>query len=185
MLAILVMLAACGGSDAEGSADPVVGSTITEAGDAGEAVEGSAPLAVAVAGFEGIEVYDGLTREHVDAPNYDLSPPPGGDHLGQWAPCRFYDEPVPDGNMVHSLEHGAVWIAYDPVLDDASVAAIAAAVDGDPYVAASPYPGVDSPVVMVAWGLRLRLDAVDDARFGAFVDEFAQGPQTPEPGVAC
>ena len=47
---------------------------------------------------------------------YTHSPPFGGAHDYSWAACNgvVYPEPVRSENMVHSLEHGAVWIAYNP-----------------------------------------------------------------------
>ena len=43
-------------------------------------------------------------------------PPVGGPHDGEWANCNgvVYTTAVRDENMVHTLEHGAVWITYDP-----------------------------------------------------------------------
>ncbi len=35
------------------------------------------------------------------------------------APCvrvGVYQDPIADGNAIHSLEHGIVWIAYNPAL---------------------------------------------------------------------
>ena len=48
--------------------------------------------------------------------DYDMYPPVGGPHDGFWAACDgvVYSKPVRDENMVHTLEHGAVWIAYNP-----------------------------------------------------------------------
>jgi hypothetical protein len=43
-------------------------------------------------------------------------PPAGGPHNPSWQNCGFYDELVRDENAVHSLEHGAVWITYQPDL---------------------------------------------------------------------
>ena len=42
-----------------------------------------------------------------------------------------------------------------------------------------------SPVVATAWGRQLAQDSVDLPRLSAFVDTFAQGPQTPELGAPC
>ena len=40
----------------------------------------------------------------------------GGDHFARWLACDVYDEEVPAELAVHSLEHGAVWVTYDPEL---------------------------------------------------------------------
>jgi hypothetical protein len=49
----------------------------------------------------------------------------------------------------------------------------------------SPYPGLPAPVVASAWGKQLKLTGADDPRLAAFIREYRQGPQTPEPGAAC
>ncbi|NDH75568.1 MAG: DUF3105 domain-containing protein, partial [Actinobacteria bacterium] len=45
---------------------------------------------------------------------YEMRPPASGDHFPTWQNCGFYTEPIRDETAVHSLEHGAIWIAYDP-----------------------------------------------------------------------
>ena len=47
---------------------------------------------------------------------YDRFPPVGGPHDGTWADCNgvVYDTAVRNENMVHTLEHGAIWITYNP-----------------------------------------------------------------------
>ncbi len=44
---------------------------------------------------------------------YNFNPPTSGDHYDQWITKGVYDTPRPDGNLVHSLEHGYVIIWYD------------------------------------------------------------------------
>ena len=58
-------------------------------------------------------------RSHVQTEvDYKDIPPVGGNHHPVWLSCNgdIYDEPVVDENAVHSLEHGAVWITYQPEL---------------------------------------------------------------------
>ncbi len=50
---------------------------------------------------------------------------------------------------------------------------------------ASPYEGLESPVVASAWGKQLRLEGADDPDLESFIQSYFQGPQTPEPGAAC
>ena len=47
---------------------------------------------------------------------YTKAPPDGGRHDQVWANCAgtVYPDAVRNEHMVHALEHGAVWIAYNP-----------------------------------------------------------------------
>jgi hypothetical protein len=102
-----------------------------------------------------------------------------------WVNCGFYLDPVPDEMAVHSLEHGAVWIAYQPDIPATERDQLRRAIEGHDYVLASPYPGLETRYVLLAWGYRLRLDALDDERVAEFLTAFEQGPQTPEPRAPC
>ncbi len=128
-----------------------------------------------------------LVRDHKDElhiPFGDL-PPDGGVHNSVWQNCRAYDKPVRTENAVHSLEHGAVWITYQPDLPSNQVAILDRFAGPSQYVLVSPFPGLRSPVVLTAWGYQLEVDSADDARVKSFIQTFAQGPQTPEPGASC
>ncbi|CAM3981263.1 DUF3105 domain-containing protein [Kibdelosporangium persicum] len=140
----------------------------------------------------GIEIKAYNDPQHVRAPQrvaYDESPPFGGTHDASWAACTgvVYTKPVRNENMVHALEHGAVWIAYNPeTLPAAGVEALAKRVTGVPYMVMSPYPGLDKPVSLQSWGHRLKLDDPADPRVEAFVSALKQNRYThPEPGAPC
>ncbi len=136
--------------------------------------------------IEGVEEFDGLSAEHVDIDvDYPESPPVGGDHNPIWLDCGVYPEPVPEENVVHSLEHGAVWLTYQPDLDEGQVSTLEDFGGDYDYTVVSPYEEQESPVVATAWGLQLELDSADDPRLAAFVEKYVQGPQTPEPGASC
>lgn len=130
--------------------------------------------------------------QHVEAPQrvaYDQSPPFGGSHDASWAACNgvVYTKAVRNENMVHALEHGAVWIAYNPdKVSEADVQALAKKVKGEPYMLMSPYPGLDRPVSLQSWGHRLKLDEASDPRVDEFIDALKQNKYTyPEPGATC
>ncbi len=125
------------------------------------------------------------TPEHTTDPiTYAQTPPVGGNHNPVWLNCGIYDAPVPNENAVHALEHGAVWVTYDPTLSADDVQKLRAQMPSS-YVILSPYEGLPSPVVASAWGVQLQLDGVDDPRLKTFIDVYRQGSQTPEPGAAC
>jgi hypothetical protein len=112
-------------------------------------------------------------------------PPVGGIHSPEWQNCGIYDEPVSIENAVHSLEHGAMWLTYQPELPQEEIDILRDAVRGENYALMSPYPGLKSPVVLTAWETQLELDSVDDERIAEFVERYQQGPTTPEPGAPC
>jgi len=142
--------------------------------------------AQADADIEGVEAFDGLTFNHVTtAVDYPQSPPAGGDHNAAWLNCGVYTEPVPDENAVHSLEHGAVWITYDPALPAADVATLQAFAENQSYVLVSPYEGLDSPVAVSAWGYQLKVDSVDDERLPIFIQKYLLNPELAEVGAPC
>lgn len=115
----------------------------------------------------------------------DPLPPVGGTHHDIWQNCGIYDEPLLAENVIHSMEHGAVWINYQPDLPDEDIVYLQELVRGQGYLILSPYPGLKSPVVMTAWGIQLELDSVEDNRVEEFIDRYQVGPQTPERGATC
>ncbi|PPB48668.1 hypothetical protein C4K88_13160 [Arthrobacter pityocampae] len=136
--------------------------------------------------IEGVQEYPDVTFDHVDGPvEYEQSPPVGGDHNPVWTNCGVYTEPLPNENTVHSMEHGAVWIAYNPDIGQAEIDKLTELVGSRSYVLLSPYPGLESPVAASAWGLQLTADSADDPRLVTFLTKYIQGEQTREPGAAC
>ncbi|GAA2069315.1 hypothetical protein GCM10009722_36550 [Williamsia deligens] len=130
---------------------------------------------------------------------YRYSPPIGGRHDAVWATCTgiVYPRALRNENAVHALEHGAVWITYRPSLDPGSVAALARRVTGVDHMLMSPYPGLDTPISLQAWGHQLRLDDATDPRIDRFVTEtrlntqsnvYPEDPKataSPEPSGTC
>lgn len=134
----------------------------------------------------GVETFENLSREHVQgAVDYDQSPPVGGEHDATWQNCGFYEEPVRNENAVHSLEHGAVWIAYSQDLPEEQINRIQEIASGQTYILASPFEDLPSPIVASAWGFQLELEDANSEDLQQFIRAYRQGPQTPEPGAAC
>jgi hypothetical protein len=130
--------------------------------------------------------------QHVTATQrvaYDQSPPYGGPHDQIWASCNgvVYPNALRNENAVHSLEHGAVWITYNPAdLSADQVAALAAKVQNKPFLLMSPYPGLDKPLSLQGWGRQLKLTDPTDPRIGEFISA-VRGNRAinPEPGATC
>ena len=120
---------------------------------------------------------------------YQAFPPFGGPHDGIWAQCAgtVYDVPVRNENMVHSLEHGAVWIAYNPdQMTGEALQSLQARVQGQDYLMLSPYPGLESAVSLQSWGHQLMVASVDDPRIDQFIRALRLNQYTyPEVGASC
>lgn len=147
------------------------------------------PASINVAG---LNTFDDLTAVHVAdgttvdyEADYGMNPPAGGNHWQYWLNCGVYTEPQQNENAVHALEHGAIWITYNP--DEVTEDDITAMRENlpDTYVLISPYPGLQAPVVASAWGNQVELDGVDDSRLGDFVEKFWRSADVPEPTAVC
>jgi hypothetical protein len=135
---------------------------------------------------DGVVTYAVATTSHVDGTvTYEQTPPVGGDHSPRWQNCGYYSSAIASENAVHSMEHGAVWITYQPDLNPDQVNRIRQLAAMQDYVVASPFRDQGSPIVASAWGKQLRVDSTDDPRLEQFIRAFRQGPQTPEPGAPC
>lgn len=135
---------------------------------------------------EGVEEFSGLSNLHTSSPvAYEQSPPVGGDHSPEWQNCGYYSQPVNNENGVHSLEHGAVWITYQPDLPQSEIDTLRDKAD-QTYVLVSPNPDeMPAPIVASAWGLQKEFESADDPELSRFVSAYRQGPQTLEPGAIC
>lgn len=135
----------------------------------------------------GLQLYGRQLRGHdnsITIPAGDL-PPVGGVHYDAWQTCGIYLEPIAPENAVHSLEHGAVWITYQPDLPAGQIEQLQSLVRGEPYLLLSPYPEQRSPIVLTAWAAQLEVDSAADERVETFVQRYRLGPSTPERGGAC
>jgi hypothetical protein len=136
----------------------------------------------------GLETFPDQERGHKDGRlSFKQTPPVGGEHNPAWQNSGIYNTPIEPEKAVHTLEHGGVWITYQPGLSDADVELLKKQARGRGCTLVSPYfaGALDHPVVLVAWGYRLKLDKADDPRIAAFIKRFERGPQTPEPGASC
>lgn len=147
-------------------------------------------------GIEGTILFPEPGIEHQEGKiNYPQPIPPGGKHSAAWQNCGIYDKPVPIEPIVHSLEHGAVWIAYQPDLPAGQVEILRELVQqqaeqarGEPLVLLAPLPAqspMDAAIVVTAWRVQLQLDEAADERLVQFLDRYQNGPFAPEPGAPC
>lgn len=131
-----------------------------------------------------VTVFEDLRTDHIDGPiDYEIAPPPGGPHHRFWLECGAYDRPVPTEFLVHSLEHGTVFIAHAPGLAADEVARLRDLLPEDGILA--PYPGMDADIVVTVWGRQLALEEASDPRLPLFIEVFGDGHTAPEPGASC
>lgn len=170
-------LAACGGDDDGGSSS----------GAEPRPTSGGQPLGPADEGIEGVEAFEVTSASHTEEDlAYDHSPPVGGEHNPVPATCGFYEsDPPPEENLVHSIEHGSIWIAYGPDVPGAELDSLRDIAGGLAKVVVTPYEGLDSPLVVTTWARQMALDSVDDPRLGQFVEQYRSSQPSPEPNAHC
>lgn len=137
--------------------------------------------------IEGVVQVPRPARGHDDTLVFDglELPPAGGEHFNVWQNCGIYAEPIQTGNAVHSMEHGAVWITYQPDLPADEIAALEQLVRGQTFLLLSPFPDQRSPIVLTSWGIQLELESASDRRVDNFIERYRLGSLTPELGGVC
>ncbi|KIH97565.1 hypothetical protein LP52_18445 [Streptomonospora alba] len=159
-----------------------------DSGDSGAAGGAPQPGRVEPGDIEGVRTFADVSREHTEDPvSYDVYPPPGGEHHPVWQNCGVYSRELVPEHVVHSLEHGAVWISYREDLPGGQAEELERLYEQGDYLIVSPaHPRQQEDIVAVAWGKRLVVeDLGDDQSLIDFLNTYVQGPQTPEPGAPC
>jgi hypothetical protein len=128
--------------------------------------------------------------EHVERGtevDYDTRPPTSGPHYSGVVEAGFYEGPQPLGDVVHTLEHGAVVVYYAPdALTEEARSSLQSWTNNHtgtwqsflamPY----PYEQPETPFVLTAWRHMLRMDEYDADTVRAFAAEFlGRGPENP------
>lgn len=110
---------------------------------------------------------------------YNSNPPTSGDHLASPANWGIYPTPLADEQVVHSLEHGGIWITYKDIDDQtkAQLETLAKANGGS--VVLSPRSGNDTKIALASWGRLQKLDGYDEAKILEFIS--ANKNKSPEP----
>ncbi|WP_150238226.1 DUF3105 domain-containing protein [Nocardiopsis quinghaiensis] len=139
-------------------------------------------------GIGTVRHFTDLSADHVDegeTVEYDVYPPAGGPHYPVWQDCGIYEEPLRSEYVVHSQEHGAVWITYGPELSETDVQILHGYHSPGDYLVISPAEDLPAPVVASAWGSQIHLEDPADPRLAEYLTEYVRGENTPEPGAAC
>lgn len=138
--------------------------------------------------LEAVETFPDMGVQHLaegaPAPEYNSDPPTSGPHAQAPAPCGIYRQPVSGVAYLHSMEHGAVVVQYDPNLPQDQVELLED-INWSPAaeVIVAPRPDNTAPVALTSWTKRLLLDEVDMDVVTAFQREF--GNRSPEAAAQC
>lgn len=122
---------------------------------------------------------------------YPTDPPYGGPHDGNLLPCRIYQDQQPPERYLHTMEHGAVVIHYQPdVFANEDVAAVrrlgSQLLESGERVIVQPNRTLSSPIVVASWGRLLPLQELEESAIRAFVAAFENdGPENIPRSRAC
>lgn len=156
----------------------------------------------ATAGCGEVQEPGGLGRDHLQPeqqpPDYESSPPVGGDHSPTTLPAGVYNEPLVRATgavtedllrtqpsiyrAVHSLEHGYIIVWHNELPDD-ELSAVERAIRGQQKIILAPYPELeDGRVALTAWGRLQICDSGDPDVVRAFIERFREAT-APEPNA--
>lgn len=163
-------------------------------GDGGVTIDGVEAKPLPESGdsqyIQNVQNYSNLGRDHVEqgtAIDYDPMPPVGGDHYGTTVEAGFYTETPALGSLVHSLEHGAVIVYYDPATTTPEAreslqeyAKKYTDTWASVIVVPTPVENPDAQYVLTAWGHSLSMEEYDVQAVRAFLAEYlGRGPENP------
>jgi hypothetical protein len=140
-----------------------------------------------------VETFDAIGRTHVAEPpevsEYNSLPATSGNHSQQTAIWNLYDQPVPQFNALHNLEHGGVIVQYGSGVPEATTAQIADWYQEDPRgLIVAPLPPefeeedatLADQVALTSWTHMMLCSSFDEEAFGDFIDDY-RGPQGDAP----
>ena len=112
--------------------------------------------------------------------DYEMNPPVSGQHSPTTVPCGTHAEQPPAEMFVHTLEHGAIGLLYDPEAarprDIAALEEIAA--ESESHVLSAPWQPMRTTFAITSWGEMMRLDELDLPAVNEYIDTFREkGPE--------
>ena len=140
-----------------------------------------------------MQTFEALEASHVpelpEGYEYNSVPATSGLHNSQTAIWNLYDQPVPQINYVHNLEHGGLVIQYGSEVPQAEVAALADWYQQDTRgVVVAPLSeemeeedsALADKIVANSWTHMMRCTTFDASAFDEFSDDY-RGPQGDAP----
>ena len=153
--------------------------------------EGGASGAVDGPGACERQTFEALEASHVpelpDDYEYNSIPATSGLHSNQTAIWNLYDEPVPQINSTHNLEHGGVLVQYGSEVPEAAITEISDWYREDtrglivaPLAEDQEEEELADKIVLTSWTHMMTCTNFDEGAFDGFVDDF-RGPQGDAP----
>lgn len=133
------------------------------------------------AALEGrVETLEIEGREHVTQAGveYKTNPPTSGAHFAQPADWGVYEKELVDEAVVHSLEHGGIWISYKDISDEEKTILEEIGKENPQSVIVSPRSANDASIAVASWGKLMKLEKADKALIQKYIDTYIN--QSPE-----
>lgn len=137
-----------------------------------ESKEGNVLPAAVSKPVEGTVEFEIVGRNHITqgtpGSGYNSNPPSSGPHWPSPAKNGVYDKALADEQVIHSMEHGYVWIAYRPDVGDEVKNRLTEIVKDDDWkVVLAPRDKNDTKIALVSWG---RVSAMDEPDYDKVKD---------------
>ena len=120
-------------------------------------------------------------RNHVSiniAVSYKTNPPTSGDHIAQPQDWGVYDHEIDEKAVVHSLEHGGIWITYKEISEEDKAVLESIGKENSQSVIVSPRLINEGKIAVVSWGKMMILDTADKAMIQKYINTYKN--QSPE-----
>jgi len=99
---------------------------------------------------------------------HQSNPPTSGNHWPIPLFPKLYDVEKPDEAIIHSLEHGRVWISYKPSIPEETKQELTKLLQGRAGVILTPRAANDTDIALAAWG---RLDTFNISQDGTIKED--------------
>lgn len=120
-------------------------------------------------------------RNHVPSGTkveYKTNPPTSGSHYANPAAWGAYNKEVVDESVVHSLEHGGIWISYKDISEEEKKILEEIGKANLQSVIVSPRLANDVKIAIVSWGRMMEPELADKALIQKYIDTYKN--QSPE-----
>ncbi|MEK7651733.1 MAG: DUF3105 domain-containing protein [Patescibacteria group bacterium] len=119
------------------------------------------------------ELVDLQSATHIDVgathEPYNSNPPTSGPHYAQQANWGVYENPLPDEQLIHNLEHGGIWISYKDIDEQTKSELEIIGRQNPGSVVVTPRANNDSKIALASWGRLQKLDSFNQEEILSFI----------------